>query len=146
MDLKNVKKGQTFLFCGVVSEFAGTDAEPDERGNLPMAIVPICGTSPRSLNVIAGTVAKTSGFEVNERYAIQAIFMGIYKDPDTGKETPSFNYSSAGKVSFTEMREWKKDEPLQFIIQPNLGENNTVVEGQDTPATATAEDTVDNVI
>lgn len=142
--LKNAKKGDTFLFCGVVSKFAGLDAEPDERGNMPMAIVPVCGTSPRSLNVVAGTVAQTSGFEVGERYAIQAIYMGTYKDPESGKETESFNYSSAGKVTFSELREWKKDEPLKFLIEPTLGEQpNIVVEGQDTPAKT---DTVDNVI
>ena len=138
--LKNAKKGETFLFCGVVSEFAGKEREADEQGNMPMAIVPVCGTSPRSLNVVAGTVAKTSGFVIGERYAVQAIYMGTYKDPETGKETESFNYSSAGKVTFTELREWKKDEPLRLLIEPVLGETpEVVVEGAQT-------ETVDNTI
>jgi hypothetical protein len=145
MKIENVKVGDTFLFAAVANEFKKTGVEPDDNGLMPLVLAPLCGTSPRTLNVVAGTIAETANFLPNERYAVQAIYMGIYTDEETGKETHSFNFTNAGKISFSEFMEWKKSEPLKAIIP--MQDNQVAVQNADgSTTTASVEDEVEESI
>lgn len=116
-------KNTTVIFVGVAKPFGGLKAKKDKNGNMPMVLDPYCGTSPRTLNVVSGTVFKNQGFVEGKKYEIKAIHMG--QAPSTvnpDKIVESFNFSNMGEVTSSEAREWRKDEGLDYLIAPEIDE------------------------
>lgn len=116
-------KNQTVVFVGVPKKFSGKQAKADINGKMPWVLDPYCGTSPRTLNVISGTVAEGQGFKEGVRCEIKAVHMG--QAPSTvnpDKLVESFNFSNMGELSFAEAREYRKEEPLAYLIAPEMDE------------------------
>lgn len=116
-------KNTTVIFVGVAKPFSGLNARKDKNGNMPMVLDPYCGTSPRTLNVISGTVGKGQAFVEGKKYEIKAVHMG--QAPSTvnpDKIVESFNFSNMGEISSSEAREWRKEEGLEYLIAPEQDE------------------------
>lgn len=75
-----------------VSTFQGKEAQPDVNGLDSMYLTPIAGTIPNR-NVLAGTVAKNSGFEEGKSYL--AKYTRLQDDPDYG---PQFGWTKVSEV------------------------------------------------
>jgi hypothetical protein len=116
-------KNTTTIFVAVAKPFSGNSAKKDKNGHMPMVLDPYCGTSPRTLNVLSGTVFKGQAFEVGKKYEVKAVHMG--QAPSTvnpDRIVESFNFSNMGEISSSEAREWRRDEGLDYLIAPEQDE------------------------
>lgn len=92
-----------------VSTFQGKEAQPDVNGLNSMYLTPVAGTIPNR-NVLAGTVAKNSGFEEGKSYL--AKFARLEDDPTYG---PQFSWTKVSEVT----------NPLDIInAESSLGAGN----------------------
>ena len=92
-----------------VSTFQGKEAQADVNGLMPIYLTPIAGTIPNR-NVLAGTVAKNSGFEEGKSYL--AKFTRLEDDPDYGVQ---FGWTKVQEIT----------DPLAVInAEASLGAGN----------------------
>lgn len=70
----------------------------DSNKNRNVALLPFAGSAPRGVNVIAGTVAISEGFEAGKCYAVKATETEPYTNPDTGKTSKSFNFDMIAEL------------------------------------------------
>lgn len=76
-----------------VSTFQGKDAQPDVNGFNSIYLTPVAGVIPNR-NVLAGTVAKNSGFEEGKSYL--AKFVRLEDDPTYGAQ---FGWTKVSEVT-----------------------------------------------
>ena len=92
-----------------VSTFQGKEAQADVNGLMPIYLTPVAGTIPNR-NVLAGTVAKNSGFEEGKSYL--AKFTRLENDPDYGIQ---FGWTKVSEVT----------DPMAIIsAEASLGAGN----------------------
>lgn len=92
-----------------VSTFQGKEAQADVNGLMPIYLTPVAGTIPNR-NVLAGTVAKNSGFEEGKSYL--AKFTRLEDDPDYGVQ---FGWTRVSEVT----------DPMAIIsAEASLGAGN----------------------
>lgn len=83
---------KTFSFMASAKTF--NNGKVDKNGLPPVALLPLTGTSPRGINVIAGTSAELYGIEVGNCYAMRA------RELSAGDKGYSEDYSDQRQFQF----------------------------------------------
>lgn len=83
----------TGLAVVAVSQFQGESAEADKNGLNPVYLTPIAGRCPNR-NVLAGTVAKSAGFEEGKSYL--AKWTRLEDDPEYGVQ---YGWTKVNEIS-----------------------------------------------
>jgi hypothetical protein len=106
-----------YVFIATAKNWNG-EKQNDAKGKRNIVLTPYSGTSPRTLNVIAGTVAESEGFEHGKLYAVGATENEPYTNPKTGVTSRSFSFGLIAELDAMKALESVMADNLVILVTP----------------------------
>jgi len=109
------------VFIATAQNWNKEGQEFDKNGVQNIVLVPLAGTAPRNLNIVAGTVAENSGLKDGKAYLMNAVEGEPYTNEATGQTSRSFNFNKVAELTAMEIFEMMQSgtaKDLKVLIAP----------------------------
>lgn len=107
------------VFIATAKRFNKEGHEFDKNGKQNIVLIPLAGTSPRNMNVVAGTIAEREDLKVNTTYVVRGLEQEPYVNPETGLVTRSFNFNMIAEINAM--------DAFKMLQEGNLGKLTTLI-------------------
>lgn len=117
------------VFIATAKKWNKEGQEFDKNGKQNIVLIPLAGTSPRNMNVVAGTIAEREDLKANTTYVVRGLEQEPYVNPETGLVSRSFNFNMIAEIGAMDVFKMLQEGnlgKLTTLIQENVSSNEEV--------------------